>query len=308
MKIAYIILAHKEPEQLIRLVHRLNPEKNSFFIHIDKRVDNAIYNEMKNGLDHFSNVYFLKRHRCFWGDFSLVKATIEGIDALDRKVPFDWLILLSGQDYPIKSNLQIDRFLENNQGISFIEYFPLPNFKDDWGDENGGLDRIEYWNFVLFNRRFRFTDKPLDCSREFLIPLPAWPLLFAKKRQFPKGLNPYGGGEWWCLPRECIEYIHNFIHQNRSFVRFFHHVHIPDEIFFQTIILNSPFKGSVVNDHLRYIEWSPKREDPAILGKDDFGEFICSSSLFARKFDVSRDREILDMIDRHILTVELSTN
>lgn len=302
MKIAYIILTHKEPKQLIRLVHRLNPEKNSFFIHIDKKVDNTVYDKMKHGLNHFPNIFFLKRYRCFWGDFSLVKATIEGINTLlARKVPFDWLILLSGQDYPIKSNLQIERFLEKHQGTSFIEYFPLPNFKNDWGDENGGLDRIEYWNFRLFNKRFRFTDKPLDCSREVLIQLPAWPLLFASKRKFPKGLSPFGGGEWWCLPRDCIEYIHSFIRRNPAFVRFFRYVHIPDEIFFQTVVLNSPFQHQVVSDNLRYIDWSPEREDPAILDKTDFENILYSSSLFARKFDINRDKDILDMIDQNIL-------
>jgi Core-2/I-Branching enzyme len=305
MIIAYVILAHKEPEQLIRLVHRLNPEKNIFFIHIDKKADNEVYKKTNHGLGHLSNVYFLKRHQCFWGDFSLVKATIEGINMLlARKIPFDWLILLSGQDYPIKSNDQIEKFLVKHQGTSFIEYFPLPNFNDDWNSENGGLDRIEYWNFVLFNKRFRFTDKPIDCSRELLIPLPSWPLLFARKRKFPEGLNPYGGGQWWCLPRECIEYIRKFMGSNSSFVHFFYHVHIPDEIFFQTIILNSPFKNSVVNDNLRHIDWSSDREDPAILGKTDFENILESSkslNLFARKFDASKDMGVLDMIDQKIL-------
>jgi len=37
MKIAYIILAHKNPDQIKRLVLRLNTEGTSFFIHIDKK-------------------------------------------------------------------------------------------------------------------------------------------------------------------------------------------------------------------------------------------------------------------------------
>ena len=71
-------------------------------------------------------------------------------------------------------------------------------------------------------------------------------------------------------------------------------------MFFHTIILNSPLQESVVNDDLRFLEWrNPETAGgPAILGTDDFGKIIASSKLFARKFDVTQDAEILDMIDK----------
>ena len=50
MNIAYIILAHKYPRQLIRLVNRLNTEKTYFLIHIDKKTNNDIYQEIVQGL------------------------------------------------------------------------------------------------------------------------------------------------------------------------------------------------------------------------------------------------------------------
>lgn len=37
MRIAYIILAHNYPEQLGRLISKLNKDDVSFFIHIDKK-------------------------------------------------------------------------------------------------------------------------------------------------------------------------------------------------------------------------------------------------------------------------------
>ncbi|MGF1986665.1 MAG: hypothetical protein RMY62_002115 [Nostoc sp. ZfuVER08] len=60
MKIAYIILAHKYPEQLKRLIHRLNTENVSFFIHIDKKVEAKIYHQVVTLLKDFTNVFFSK--------------------------------------------------------------------------------------------------------------------------------------------------------------------------------------------------------------------------------------------------------
>ncbi|MGE5445412.1 MAG: hypothetical protein ACM3SR_12560 [Ignavibacteriales bacterium] len=43
MRLAYIISAYKYPEQLIRLILRLNTDTTSFFIHVDKKTDNEVY-------------------------------------------------------------------------------------------------------------------------------------------------------------------------------------------------------------------------------------------------------------------------
>jgi len=325
MKIAYIISAYKYPEQLIRLVDRLNAEATSFFVHVDKKSDDRIYQQMVDGLSSFPNVYFLKRHRCYWGDFGHVNATLKGIQEIfKRDIAFDWLILLTGQDYPIKSNSQIERFLHENQGKSFMEYFPLPRSDSSKGLPkwpNGGFDRLNYWHFCLFDTRFVFPGKrklntyyahfvqptinvriisALWFSFVFWVPI---------KRKFPQGFKPFGGSSYWCLSKECVEYIYNFIQQNPRFVSFFKYVDIPDEMFFQTIILNSPFKESVINDTLKYEDWeNPTPNLPSILFKNDFGKLQNSSKLFARKFDITRNADILDMIDQKILNIDNSAS
>jgi len=98
MKIAYIILAHKYPEQLVRLVSRLQTENTCFFIHIDGKTDQETSSQMVNQLQHIPSVYFVKRYKCFWGDFNIIKATLEAIATLLKsKIEFDYAILLSGQ-------------------------------------------------------------------------------------------------------------------------------------------------------------------------------------------------------------------
>jgi hypothetical protein len=78
-------------------------------------------------------------------------------------------------------------------------------------------------------------------------------------------------------------------------------VDIPDEIFFHTIILNSSFASNVVNDDLRCIDISEGR-GPRIWRKSDLEILAQSKGLFARKFDTSVDREILDLIELKLLS------
>ncbi len=285
MKIAYIILAHKNPEQLVRLILRLQDEDTSFFIHIDRRANDKIYNHLVKQLKNIKSVHFLKRYSCYWGNFNIVQATVEGIRQLIKSnIDFDYTILLSGQDYLIKTNAQIKEFLEKSQGKQFIESFALKS-ENRWTNQDGcyqALNRVQYWHFRLRGKHFYFT----------------------LKRKFPSNLEPYGGSQWWCLSRECIHYINNFIINNSNFVNYFKYVFIPDENFFQTIVSNSPFKNYIVNDDLKYADWeNANPTPPAIIDKSYFDTLANSPKLFARKFDIIRDSEILDLIDQKILKI-----
>lgn len=111
MNFAYIISAYKLPDLLIRLVNRLQSENATFFIHVDKKSASTDFKQMQAGLKVFSNVYFLERHTCHWGDFGHVRATLKGIQELvTRDITFDYALLLTGQDYPLKTKGAIENF------------------------------------------------------------------------------------------------------------------------------------------------------------------------------------------------------
>lgn len=284
MKLAYLILAHKLPEQLTRLVNTLNNETSHFFIHIDKRAE-AVYSEAQRQLAAFPNVQFVsKRYSCRWGQFSIVNATIASLEMLVKSgADFEAVFLLSGQDYPIKHQSYIDSFLAHHPGQQFIDWFPLdqPNKWTNQGGPYQAMRRVENWHFAF---RSKWIHLPLQ-------------------RKLPNGFLPYGGSQWWTLTRDCVEWIVDFVTNNPEFLHFFRYTFIPDELFFQTLLLNSPFRKEVVNDGLRYVDFSRANPTPpAVLLKQDF-EFLRNGTdaLFARKFDMNRDSEILDLIDREIL-------
>jgi Core-2/I-Branching enzyme len=279
VKLAYLISAYKNLEQVARLVRRLDAEGAVFLVHVDKKTDDGQYIALTKEVADLGSVHFLERHNCHWGGFGHVRATLKGIEWLmARDAPFDYLVLLTGQDYPIKSNDLITRFFEENRGRSFMAFHSLP--KPSW-TPRGGLDRIEYWHLRAYGHHLR---SPL-------------------KRSFPRGLRPFGGGAYWCLSKECIEYISRFVGERSDVVSFIKHVDIPDEIFFQTVVMNSELAETIVNDNLRYIDWTRGRS-PAILETGDFEGLARSPKLFARKFDIEHDEEILDLIDDQLLGKE----
>jgi hypothetical protein len=274
--LAYIVSAYKNLDQLARLAERLNTERSVVYIHVDKKTDHAEYERLERTLAGRPSVRLLERHACHWGGFGHVRATLKGIDALLASgSDFEHLVLLTGQDYPIKPPAEIERFFAEHRGTSFMAYKALPS--ESWSPR-GGLDRIEY-------RHWRWRGPH--------VRLP-W------KRRFPAGAAPYGGGAYWNLSRACVEHVARFVENRPDVVDFFRHVDIPDEVFFQTVLMNSELAGSVVNDNLRYIDWT-RGATPALLEARDLPALRASPKLFARKFDVFHDGKILDLVDTELL-------
>lgn len=300
-KIGYLILAHRYPEQLVRLIDRLNGENIYFFIHIDKRVSQPVYHFIYERLSAKRNIRFIKRFKCCWAGFGIIQATLQGIkELIENQYEVDHLVLLSGQDYPIKSNSCIKEFLVQHKGTSFVNHKPFP--QPEWHAENGGWHRVRAWHFIKEHTRYVFPGRNIFGigRKSFLNPI--WnfihSLIPAFERKFPLNLHPFGGAQFWCLCNAHIHYIYEFVRKHPKYVRFFKYVFVPDEILIQTIVGNANFQQTVVNDTLHFLEW----ERPgAILNIADKKNIFSTYHLFARKFDTTVDAEILNEIDLGIL-------
>jgi hypothetical protein len=197
-------------------------------------------------------------------------------EIIKSDIKYERAILLSGQDYPIKSNQYIHEFFDKNSDKNFIDYFAL-NAKNIWMHDEGQFN-VERRTDLFFGYR----------SRGFFLPV---------KRKIPYGYVGYGCIAWWSLTRECVEYIAGFIENNKKFMDFIRHTYLPEEIFFSTLLANSPLRHTLVNKTLRHIN-IPSTE---LLTLKDFQSLEASPDLFARKFDVNIDTVILDEIDQKLL-------
>lgn len=292
-RVAYIVSAYHRPEMLIRLVERLDSPDSRFLIHVDARTHVDLYRAMTDVLASRSNVVFLPRHSCHWGDFGHVRATLKGIrEIVSSAEPVDYTVLLTGQDYPLRSNQVIATTLANAEDKVFMRPIPIPS--PEW--TNGGTYRYTNRHFRMAGRPFAFPGAPFRNDRLRRI----WHQLARLcrfYRTFPAGLEPWGGSSYWMIPIDCARYIHGYAQAHPDVVRFFQSVRIPDEIFFHTLVMNSPYRQSVVGDDLRYIDWSEGADSPKTLTLEDLPRLLESEALFARKFDPSVDVEVLDRLD-----------
>ena len=291
MKLGFILLVHRDPDQVVRLLDRLDDADSTFVVHVG-RARPDIYETLRERLAGRPNISFLPRRRVRWGSWAIAASLLSGLEALGEVAPdVDYVLNLSGQDYPLKSPAAMRAQLASQPGRSYLDHFAVPVADGagslDWSRQRGGLDRIEYWHYHTYRRRIRLPSP--------LLPLPRAP------RRFPEGLRPYGGQGWWCLSRDVVDYVTDFLRRRPDVVRFFRRADVPDELLFHTVVLNSPLRETVVNDDLRHVVWKPGVSHPEVLTSADFPAFVGGGDLFARKFDVRVDAEVLDRIDRELL-------
>lgn len=262
MKLGFIISGYKRPDLMARLALAL--EGRPCAIHIDAK--SPVFGDVVDALKDRPDVHFLPRHTCHWGSFGHVEASLKGLRWM-RETNCDYAALLTGQCYPLRSISSFELFLTMLNGSSIIDFnaFPHPRW------EGGGWPRVDRFHIQAFGRPR---------------PVKLWP------RRLPLGYYPYGGGSYWCLSRAAAEYILDFVDARPEFVRFFQSVLIPDEIFFQTILANSPLRSALTNDSIHYIAWTLNQPSPHILTSVD--EALASGKWFARKFE---DLAVLDAID-----------
>jgi hypothetical protein len=296
MKTAYLVLAHNNPGVLKKAVGRLSSERAKIFIHIDRKSRLADFSGVQA-----HNVSFLKnRVPVYWAEFSGVEATLRLMQAaLQDNFKAEYLFLISGTDYPLRSSAYIENLLERNRGAEFISLVKVPS-------PGKPLSRINTVRFPSHKPVRRFAARALA-------------KLGMARRDYRKhlvGLDAYAGNTWWALSRESCHYILDFVEQNPKFVAYFESVFAPDEAFFHTILGNSPFKPRV-RRNLLYEDWSTQGAHPVPMAKqhvtffasrdavrigDVYGE---GEAVFARKFADSR-LELLDKIDQMIETKESS--
>lgn len=279
MKIALLIHVHTHPAQAARLVSRLRHNDVDIYINVDAKVNEDEFSRQ------IENVIFIRnRVEVRWGRFSQVQQILNSFEEiLLSGKSYSHILFISGQDYPVKSIDEIVRFLKENTDKSFIDYHKLGN--DDWS--NLMRKRYEYWYFLKDNdiRNNRFVKKGLQ--------------VLGFKRKYPFS-EVYYGSCWFCLSNEVVSYLLKFTKQNPEIVDFFKHSGCSDELYIQSVLLNSPLKPKLVNEIYRYFDWSAAGKSPKILTIDDYPRIEESGAWFARKLDLNVDSELFDRMDKNI--------
>jgi hypothetical protein len=288
VSIAYVILAHRSPDQLARLVGRLHDPEDRVFVHVDRRVPlepfaRALHPFLADGFAHFA----YRRFRSHWADYSLVAATLATLEQAIQDATFSHVSLLSGEDYPLVPAGLLRSFFACAPDHSFVFHSAgdgvLP--PDRRGNENwywnGDLRRVTYWHFRMLDRQLHLPNRYLP-----------W---FPRMRP-PRGLTLYQGSQWWTLTRAAAHHVVEEFIRRPELRRYFRRTQAPDEFAVQTLLCNSHLMPSLVNDDLHFIEWEGWHARTLTFA--DLPFLSETSKLFARKLDDAREPGLLDELDR----------
>jgi hypothetical protein len=280
MRIAHLILTYTNPKQTERMIKNMIHEDFDFYIHVDKKFDINPHLFLKS----LPNVYFINnRVDVKWAGFDTVKATFESVkEVIDTGIKYDFINLLSGQDYPLQSTNALASFFSQNIGKEFMSF---RDYKNDWKE---GLIRME--RYFLSNHNFK-GKTTIENVLNYIMP----------KRKLPYHMHPYGKSMFWMLSPEAAMYVVNKVEGDKKLSNFFSLCWGSDEFVFQTILMNSHFKERIVNDNYRYIDWSAGGPNPKVLDENDFEPIKKSKMLFARKLEMLKSAKLMDLIDTKLL-------
>ncbi|MDO5642227.1 MAG: DUF5928 domain-containing protein [Paracoccus sp. (in: a-proteobacteria)] len=277
-KIAFILLAHKDPEGLIAQARRLTATDDYVSIHFDGNSEPAAYAQIRTALAGNPNVTFAaRRHKCGWGAWSLVAATLEAIRAAVAAFPAaTHFYMLSGDCMPIKSAEYAHAMLDAEH-VDYIESFDF--FASDWIKTGMKEDRLIY--------RHWFNERSQPKRFYFFYDLQK---RFGLTRKIPGDLQMMIGSQWWCLRRDTIEKVLDFCRARPEVLRFFATTWIPDETFFQTVVRHVVPRTEIRSRTLTNLFFTDYGM-PVVFCNDHYDMLLRQDHLFARK--ISPEAEML---------------
>ncbi|XP_076766039.1 xylosyltransferase oxt isoform X1 [Xylocopa sonorina] len=293
-RIAYLLTVNgRASRQVKRLISILYHPSHFFYIHVDARQD-YLYREMLQVEKSCktNNIIVAKgenlRQASIWGGASLLTTLLKSAQQmLAHHHYWDFLVNLSESDFPIKSNTQVTQFLSLNKGMNFVKSHgrEVQRFIT-----KQGLDKT----FVeCETRMWRIGD-----------------------RKLPDGIQIDGGSDWVALSREFIEYVANPNPDAlvTDLLKVFKYTLLPAESFFHTVLRNSKFCNTYIDNNLHITNWKRKLGckcqykavvdwcgcSPNDFKLEDFSRIrntIDRNLFFARKFESTIDQRIIDRVE-----------
>jgi hypothetical protein len=309
-KVAYFIASHVNPDQVVRLIRACRSSGNPnarVCVHHDYKVstlDGA-------AVEKFDNVDVLKDHAPVeWGGFTqcvMIRRSMQWL--LDNR-DVDWVVYLSGQDYPIKPLSQIERELGNSTYDGYLRAKPAEEYQWQTGVGRYLYKYYEPWKFPGHRRVRKFLRdrgrRLVLANRNPLIYIPG-----ERHGEFKLGLrrSPFTstfrcmyGSSWWTLNRRAIESMCRQMDQRKDLINHYRRIlWAPNESFFLTLLMNDPSLNLCTTDNKRLIRWThPETGHPDTLKTEDWTEILASDAHFARKIDGRVDAKLIDLLDGHI--------
>lgn len=288
IKHAFLIEAHNNLVQLKKLLKCLDYEYNDIFLHVDAKSKELI------GIEKFqfekAGYYIVPAVRVNWGGYSQIEAELRLLETAAEKMQYARYHLISGVDLPLVSQKKLHDYFDAMSDIEFVHYDY--KYSDDLFGNRMGL-------YHLFRNKIDRNQKALVYSEKMLL---GFQKILGVNRIRNLSIELGKGANWFSITDACARYV---LSRREWIYKTFKYTNCCDEVFLQTIVLNSPFKDKRFYDqkekrygNKRAVDWN--RGNPYTYRKEDFNWLISSGYMFGRKFNTDVDSEIVEMIVNYV--------
>lgn len=307
----FLIQSHRNPNQIRRLVGLLRegcPSSHVVISHDDRSPP------LSPSLFGNDERVHLTTGRGGRGDFQIVDGYLAALRFIrEREIDYDWLVNLSGSDFPAISLRRLAGELATTQTDGFLHHFDV--LKEDpremapmvW-PAGHGRDRYYFQYRKLKDHLSAPQRKLLAAPRIAMerLSLPyrvntAYGLLVgraARRSPFSGDFRCYAGSYWHAIRRRCCDYLLDFAQARPDVLEYFRYVLIPDEAFFQTVLVNNR-AFSFTNHNRRYYDMRGSRHGhPKVLSERDLPEITTGAYFFARKIEAESGAGVYDSLHR----------
>ena len=200
MRLAILLMVHKNLEQVQMLISALQHPDITIFVHADKKMPDDVQSLAQ------SNVVVLpesKRVDVKWAQISQVEATLNLIEAARSYGGFDYYWLCSGQDFPLVEAGAIADFLKRAENKNFINFFTSK--ENRLGKDN----HYDKRNQIVFPKWLVSPKSQLRILKRIYIEVTGGynkTFAFFRRKDAPCE-HFYFGATWWCLNKETIAWM-----------------------------------------------------------------------------------------------------
>ncbi|GJQ70820.1 oxt [Trypoxylus dichotomus] len=233
VKIVFLLtLNGRALRQVKRLIKILFHVDHYFYIHVDIRQD-YLFRELLKLEKNFHNMKLTrKRFATIWGGASLLKMLLSSMgELLKMNWSWDFVINLSESDYPVKTVKRLVDFLAANKNKNFVK--------------SHGRDAQRFIQKQGLDKTF------VECDAHM------WRI---GDRKLPSGVQIDGGSDWIALSHKFVSYVASDKQDElvEGLILLFKYTLLPAESFFHTVLRNSMFCNTYVDNNLHVTNWKRK--------------------------------------------------
>jgi len=313
---AYLISAYNEFALLKLLIKSLDDKRNDIFVAMDAKAKDFNEQNFVN-ITKYSKLVFVRRIKSYWAAFTQVDFILLMMKEASRN-NYEYYHMISGVDIPLKSQDDIHLFFNEHRGMEFVDiwkksaqemkrdYETVTSFRQKCID----LFRVKHYDHSI---RYYFTQKHLNIQRANIIDkiigilgrlsVAVQKILGIVRN---KDIKIYTGSDWFSITNNLV----NLVLEKEDWIREkLQYTFCPSQLFVNTVLKNSYLEENIYNDtsstsaNLRYIIWTrdPKLGIPYIFRSTDYESLLNSRCLFARKFSIAIDKEIIKKLYYRLL-------